>query len=114
MDLPIFIAIILGIFGALLGVSLGTWFSHLCHKWYERAKEIFVKEAYTPEPTNDGLFVWPDGTYCETYEVEQYAHMSDDYFFLDFRLATDLVQIYCEEQGLSQEEIDEILEVWQS
>lgn len=26
--------------------------------------------------------LWPDGTYCERWELEQMAHMSDDYIVL--------------------------------
>lgn len=32
----------------------------------------------------DDLFIWPDGTYCHRYELNQYSHMSDDYSVVFF------------------------------
>lgn len=33
---------------------------------------------------NEGILVWPDGTWCYRYELREYAHMSDDYTMLSF------------------------------
>ena len=34
--------------------------------------------------------MWPDGTYCDMEEVEEYSHMSDDYQVID---ETEFVEI---------------------
>lgn len=30
----------------------------------------------------DDIMVWPDGTWCYRSELDEYAHMSDDYITL--------------------------------
>lgn len=47
--------------------------------------------------SKDTICVWADGTFCESSELEQYSHMSDDYatiYRCDELMDEDLVDMY--------------------
>ena len=47
-----------------------------------------LNNLLTEPKSSDDLLLWPDGTWCEARDIDQYAHMSDDYE----RIPTDSVR----------------------
>jgi hypothetical protein len=45
----------------------------------ESHKSLPAKDVAMPSNTSHEICVWPDGTWCEWYEVHEFTHMSDDY-----------------------------------